>query len=254
MSGHSENIEMPSDLSHEPTDGKTVPFDRGSGRALPVLWMHESDRHPGATESFRALKNKLLALKKVGNLVNFVFTGCEPGVGTSTVVFNLALVLAQDLPEQRVLLVDTNIRRPTLHQVFDIDREPGLTNALLGNLPVGKVIHDSFLTNLDIIPVGQTEQTSPSPYDLNEFSNFLDEARSQYGFVLFDSAPALQSSQTRSIYAKTDGVVMVAEADRTHWEVVTELKRQLSDDGANLIGAFLNKRKFPIPKWLYQYI
>ena len=254
MSGHSEKIEAPSEMIHGPADGQISPLDHGRGKALPMLWMHESDRYPGAMESLRTFKNKLLKLKENQGYVNFLLTGCEPGVGTSTVVFNLALVLAQDLPDQRILLVDTNVRHPSLHLVFDTDKEPGFTNALLSNLSVDQVIRGSFLKNLDIITVGQTEHTSPPPYDLDEFTQFLDNAKKRYGFVLFDSAPALQSSQTRSIYSKTDGVVMVAEADRTRWEVVLELKRQMTDDGANLIGSFLNKRKFPIPKWLYQYI
>jgi Mrp family chromosome partitioning ATPase len=82
----------------------------------------------------------------------------------------------------------------------------------------------------------------------------LSEARDRYDLILLDSAPLLMSSQTRIISTRTDGVIIVAEANGTRWEVLREIKRQLEADHAKIVGGILNKRRFVIPRWAYRFI
>jgi Mrp family chromosome partitioning ATPase len=124
---------------------------------------------------------------------------------------------------------------------------------LFEGLSLPEVIQPSPLPNLDLICIGQYDRQIISPFDSLEFSNFLEETRKHYHFVLLDSAPALRSGQTRNISSKVDGVIVVAEANKTRWQVVAELKRQLESDEARLVGSFLNKRRFVIPKWVYRF-
>lgn len=220
----------------------------------PDLWMRTPQQYPGVLENFRAFKNKLAALKDKEDARVFLLTGSENKVGVSTVVFNLGLVMGWDLADQRILIADTNFFNPSLHKAFGLSSTPGLTDFLVGETTMDQVICPSGLPNMDVVPIGQTDRRIPSPFFLAEFSRFVDAVRKSYDFVFFDSSPGLRSSETRSIALKADGVIIVAEAGHTRWQVVAELKRQLEDEGAIIAGSFLNKRQFFIPKWLYQFV
>lgn len=220
----------------------------------PVLWMLEPQRYPQVLESFRLLENKAITFREKENLKTFLLTGSEEKVGVSTVTFNLGLVMSLSLADQRILLVDANLSNPSLHLAFGCAPSPGLMEYLFEGLSLTEVIQPSILPNLDLICIGQFENQVISPFDSLEFSNFLKEAKRHYSFVLLDSAPALRSGQTRNISSKADGVIVVAEANRTRWQVVAELKRQLESDEARLVGTFLNKRRFVIPKWVYRFV
>jgi Mrp family chromosome partitioning ATPase len=226
---------------------------RHRSKEAPVLWMLEPQKYPRVLESFRLLENKAITFKEKGNLKTFLLTGSEEKVGVSTVTFNLGLVMSLSLADQRILLIDANLSNPSLHLAFGRALKPGLMEYLFEGLSLTEIIQPSPLPNLDLICIGQFDNQVISPFDSLEFSNFLKEAKRHYSFILLDSAPALRSGQTRNISSKVDGVIVVAEANRTRWQVVSELKRQLESDEARLIGTFLNKRRFVIPKWVYRF-
>jgi Mrp family chromosome partitioning ATPase len=238
-------------------DSRTVPKLKSAhhpSKNAPVLWMLEPQRYPQVLESFRLLQNKAIKLKEKEDLITFLLTGSEEKVGVSTVTFNLGLVMSLSLADQRILLVDANLSNPSLHLAFGLAQSPGLMEYLFEGLSMTQVIQPSTLPNLDLICIGQFGNQVISPFDSLEFSTFLKEAKRHYTFVLLDSAPALRSSLTRMISSKTDGSIVVAEANRTRWEVINELKRQLYSDGARVVGCFLNKRRLFIPKWAYRSV
>ncbi len=220
----------------------------------PALWMLEPDSHPGLTENFRAVKNTLTSLQRQEGLKTCLMTGPDRLVGTSVMAFNTALMLAWDLADRGILIIDANLVNPSLHRAFGISQRPGLTNYLLDDSSLAEATQTGPLANLDLMAVGQTEEVASSPFDLVRFSRLMEEVRQRYDFVLIDSAPALRSSQTRTIAPKTDGVIVVARANQTRWEVVLELKRVLERDGARLLGSVLNKRQFVIPQALYRFL
>jgi len=220
----------------------------------PVLWMLFPEKYPDVTQSFRSMLNKISAFNENDKCKIFLMTGAHEKAGVSTITFNLSLALAFDLVEKRILLVDINISNPSLHSAFGYPVNPGLLDYLFGIRPLDEIIRTSDYPNLDLIPCGSIDYLAITPFDKTVFSYFLDEVRKQYDFVLMDAAPILKSTQTSAISSKADGVIIVVEANRTRWEVMTDLKQRLESDGANLLGSFLNKRKLLIPNWLYRYI
>ena len=233
---------------------QTLPDPVSSPRSQPALWMVKPYGHKGVLETFRLLKNRVSHFKAEENIGTILFTGAGPEVGVSTTVFNFGLVLARDLPNLRILIVELNIQRPALADTFRISATPGVLNHLLDQIPWQETVSASFLPNLDLIPLGSTRETVFSPYDLPSYAAFIDAVGRAYDYVLFDSEPVLQSSQTRIASGKTDGVILVAQAHKTRWQVVAAAKRQLAVDGVKLLGSFLNKRQFVIPRWLYRFI
>jgi len=246
-SGGKSHTRIFSKLSLEP--GHT---SRPGGGVVP-LWMAEPQRYPGILESFRPLKAHLQFLAKSHPPMLIQVTGANRHTGASTTASNLALVLAWDLVDHRILLVDGNLADPSAHQTFGLSRDPGLLNYLTGEMDLQQVVQPAMRPNLEVITIGKPASQVLSPFDLLKFATFVDEVRTRYDFVLFDSAPILGSSDSLTISTKVDGVILVAEANQTRYETIISIENYLHDS-ANVLGIVLNKRRFVIPKALYNII
>ena len=225
---------------------------RPGGGGVP-LWMAEPQRYPGILESFRPLKAHLQFLAKSHQPMVIQLTGANRHTGSSTTASNLALVLAWDLVDHRILLVDGNLADPSAHQTFGLSREPGLLNYLTEEMDLQQVVQPTMRPNLEVIAIGKPATQVLSPFDLLKFATFLEEVRTRYDFVLFDSAPILGSSDSLTISTKVDGVILVAEANHTRYETIISIENHLQDS-AKVLGIVLNKRRFVIPKALYNII
>lgn len=252
------------DGSHPTPGGKSptrifaqLPLESGHtsrpGGGGGPLWMAEPQRYPGLLKSFRPLKTHLLFLAKSHPPMVIQFTGANQHAGASTTASNLALVLAWDLVDHRILLVDGNLADPSAHQTFSLSREPGLLNYLTEEMDLQQVVQPTMRPNLEVITIGKPATQVLSPFDLLKFATFLEEVRTRYDFVLFDSAHILGSSDSLTISTKVDGVILVAEANHTRYETIISIENYLQDS-AKVLGIVLNKRRFVIPKMLYNII
>ncbi len=223
-------------------------------RNAPSLWIQEPDHYPGPTEVFRTLGGKIARINETENLNVFLMTGSDDNVGTSTILFNTGLMMGRSMPHRRVLMVDTNIDRPSMDVAFDHFSSSNLMDYLLGRESLTDIVQRTFLSNVDIITCNRIENPYLSPFGIPSFTRFIEEVREHYDIILLDSAPALKSSHTKMLVSKSDGVILVIEADRTRFEVLEELVRQLNLAGATILGTFLNKRRYVIPRWLYRSI
>ena len=227
---------------------------RHSQAEQPVLWMDDPRGHNKMLESLRVIKNELMTLRKKDDQSIFLFTGPGRKVGVSTVVSNLALVLAGDFLDQNIVLVDANLAQPSVHSTFGLPQERGLMGFLLQDLPLEETVKRTKWPNLDVISTGIVSQSVSSPFDLTRLPLLLKQLKEHYHLVLVDSGPFLMSSNTRVLAPKVDGVIIVAAADESRWEVLQELSRQVTELGAQIVGGVLNKRRFVIPSWVYKFI
>lgn len=218
------------------------------------LWMVNPGKYPRILETFRALENNIISFNENKKFKIFLISGAEEKVGVSTILLNLAIVLSRDLPEKRILLVDTNVINPFLNRIFEYSNEPCLMDYLFKKVDLKAIILPSCIPNLNLVFSSKIKDHNTAPFNIEFFVKFIENVRQNYDYILLDSAPALISSHTRSIAAKADGVILIAEANRTRREVIAKFQRRLKEDHANLIGSFLNKRRFFIPKWLYRFI
>ncbi|XCN75096.1 MAG: CpsD/CapB family tyrosine-protein kinase [Candidatus Electrothrix aestuarii] len=223
-------------------------------RNTPRLWVKEAGKYQKAVESFRTLENTIFRYKEKENVQTILITGVERRVGTSTAAFNLALICAKDMPQQKILLIDTDISSPSLHKSFDFPPSPGAIDFFYGEAMLSEVVQESFLPNLKLIGLGGNSKESISPFTRQSFQDFLQFVKKHYDFIFIDSAPWLNSSHTQRVSLQTDGVIVVAEAYRTHIETVTELYHKLQLNNIFLLGSFLNRRRHPVPQWLYNRI
>lgn len=179
--------------------------------------------------------------------------GCHHGEGVSTVAANISAVLAQGRGGQ-VLLVDANIRCPSAHQIFKTRLEPGLANIPAADHDYGDIIVSERFKNLHILAAGMPNGSSPRILQPAQFAKLINSMKKDYRHVVLDMPAMKENHLSARLASLCDGVVLVIEAERLRWEVLLEAKTQLLKWNANTVGVVLNKRRFPIPKWLYRML
>ena len=197
-------------------------------------------------DSFRFVMTSLLfrGLSAGGRLL--VVTSAGAGEGKTTITMNLAAALAKT--GRRVLIVDADLRRPRMHNIFGLPASPGLLEfaeewPATTNLSaeIRKFIRRTSVPNLSLMACGTSDASEPPPLLSSMFSRAFVSLRSEFDTVLVDSSPLLYMPETRMMAHLADGVVLVVRAGATRVEDVMMAERQLLRDGCTLVGTVLNQ-------------
>lgn len=179
-----------------------------------------------------------------------VFAGIDPGSGCSV---NCALV-AEILASQNVgsvCLVDANLRKPALPQLFGVTNHFGLTEALSNSGPIRGFAKTLGPENLWLLSCGSFGHDSPNLLNSDATKARIAELRSEFDYVLIDSPPLNAFSDAIVLACLADGLVLVIEAHATRREAAARVADNLRSAQIKVLGAVLNKRTFPIPEYLY---
>ena len=194
-------------------------------------------------ESFRATLTSILFSSKNGHSPKvLVFTSPNPREGKTTVVSNLGLALAEI--HRRVLLVDADLRKPRLHEIFEVPNDYGLGDLLSGEAPPeGRegVIVETRHPRLFVAPAGK--QVAASAANLlysPRFPEFLAQVREEFDAVLVDTPPMLTMPDARVAGRLSDGVVLVVRSRQTTREMAQAAAQKLAEDGTVIVGTVLN--------------
>jgi capsular exopolysaccharide synthesis family protein len=196
-----------------------------------------------AGEAFRILRSNILPLVASSPPVKtLLIVSAEPGSGKSTVLANLATVTAQ--AGRQVIVVDTDLRHPSLHLIFGLPNEVGLSHVILGLSPVDVVLQNTRIPGLRALtsgpllskPAEQLESSKRMPALIEELANQAD-------VVFFDSAPVLAVADAAVLAPVVDGVLLVAAQDQATDKHLQWTLRQLEKVGANVLGIVFNKSK-----------
>ncbi|MFH1481093.1 MAG: polysaccharide biosynthesis tyrosine autokinase [Pseudomonadota bacterium] len=202
-------------------------------------------------EEYCKMKYRILNYDPDRIIKTILFCSSGKGEGNSTVLLQFAQTLTAE--GYRVLLVDANLRNPTLHRLLRLERENGLTELSSGNgKNVTEVMKETALNNLWVITSGSPYPNPAAIFESDFFDPVIDQMKIQADWVLFDSPSLRSSSDSIALARKVDGVVLVVQAEKTRWEVVQESKARLEKSGGRILGVVLNKRRFQIPGWVYK--
>jgi Mrp family chromosome partitioning ATPase len=174
---------------------------------------------------------------------------CSRGEGVSTVAAHLALAAAIH-GKSPALLVDANCESPNLHDLFDVDREPGLIEVLHDRVQLAEVCQSVNGNQLSVLAAGRLARSEVPMQDTADMTDFLEAVKSRYSMVIFDLGAIDPASITWPLVNKLDGLLLVVEAEKVDWEAARRCKQSLTAAGANLLGAVFNKHRRVLPAWL----
>jgi succinoglycan biosynthesis transport protein ExoP len=195
-------------------------------------------QHSALSEAFRGLRTSVLLSTASCPPRSLAFVSAEPSEGKTTICSNLAISLAQ--LGKRVLVIDGDMRRPSIHNFFRIQDSAGLVNYLTGNRAWRDLVQPSGLDRLDCLVCGPVP---PNPSELLSsklMQTLIREAMEEYDFVLVDSPPLLNVADGRILITMVEGAILVVKGGATPRELVQRAQLHVSDVRAHLIGVVLN--------------
>jgi capsular exopolysaccharide synthesis family protein len=172
------------------------------------------------------------------------------GEGASTVARELAFLLGRDGLAD-VVLVDANLRTPSQHSAFGVERSGGLTEVVTQVLPLDNAVRNGHRSPVPLVTSGRPASHPTGILGAPALREALKDLRAKYEWVIVDGSPATVYSDARILAPLMDGVVLVIRAESTRWEVAEQAKRILEESGARLLGAVLSRRRYHIPRTLY---
>jgi len=189
------------------------------------------------TEEFRSLRTRLNHLQGIQPLHTLVVTSASPAEGKTFTAANLAVVQSH-LHQNLTLLCDFDFRRPTLHNLFKMERSPGLTDYLLGKASLSEVIRRVAGTNLFVAPAGSAVLNPLELLNLKEVRVLMERLPTLFNWVILDTPPLLFAADANLLATMCDGTLLVVRLSQTTIDSVTRAIQGMSHN--NVIGVVAN--------------
>ena len=211
----------------------------------------EINQRSPISEQYRTIRTNLQYASVDNDLQTLLITSSTPAEGKSMTTANLAVVYAQQ--GKKVLLIDADLRKPTVHYTFRLDNLNGLSNLLVGDGHLNQIVESSSIDNLDIISSGPIP---PNPSELlgsKMMQTLINEAKQQYDIIIFDTPPVLAVTDAQILANIVDGTVLVVRSDKTEYEAAIKAKETLEKSSAKLLGTVLNDVEKKNGNYYYYY-
>jgi len=199
----------------------------------------DEEGDPAETEPFRVLHTNLNLALKPGEAASLVLFSAGPGEGKSTTLHRLVRVMAAG--GERVILIDSDVRRPTQHHLADRPREPGLSEFLLNRKTLDEVIQKGLAPNLDFIPSGHAPGFTLGLLHLNRLKDLIATLGGRYDKIVFDSPPIIGVSDASVLASAVDGTVLLIQHRRNPQSMVVRAQQIVESLKAPLLGVVLNQ-------------
>lgn len=235
-----EDVEAATGLSilgSIPTIKKKGKFEDEAGRVSAHLVTHIAPRS-AAAEAYRSLRTSIQFASPDEPLKTILITSAGPKEGKTLTVANLGITTAQ--LGAKTLMLDSDLRRPMLHRLFNSTKEPGLTNALTESIELTDTIHETEIDNLWVMTCGTLP---PNPAELlssKRMKKLLTELKERFDIVILDSPPVIAVTDAVVLSSEVDGMALVIQSGETSEDAVLRARTLLENVHAKIIGAVLN--------------
>lgn len=204
---------------------------------------------PVATE-YRRLFQNLRKAADQNELKSILVTSAITGEGKSTISSLLSITAARK--GNRTLLIDCDIRRPSIHTLFQFERHGGLTEIILKGEPSKNVVKKTSIENLDVITAGLATPHPSELFNTQAIHDLISELKFYYDFVILDSPPVIPVSDPMLLAQSVDGVLLVVKAGSTARQVARRAVDIMTTNRANVLGVVLNNARNSLP-YYYDY-
>ncbi|SMF92173.1 capsular exopolysaccharide family [Paenibacillus uliginis N3/975] len=191
------------------------------------------------SEVYRLLRTKIQFSSKDEELRIVMVTSSQAGEGKTTTTSNLAVTYAQE--GKKVLLIDADMRKPSLHRIFSQLNHQGLSTLLTGHTSVQDAIQETTVSHLSLLPSGPVPANPSELMDSTAMRELLEQLKQQYDVILMDTPSVLAVSDSVIVSALCDGVVMVVAAGKVKKDHLKKAKEQLDHANARMLGIVLNR-------------
>jgi len=199
-------------------------------------------------ESYRKIRNHLKFMDEKP-LKSLLITCAGPGEGKSTTAVNMGISAARE--GKKVVIIDTDLRRPSLHTHFDVSNARGVTDIIYGKTSVDDAIKPTQIQDLSIIPSGSPPSDPGRLIESDQMKQLVSHVRDRFDFVIMDSAPLLVKSDALMLAKYAESTIIVLESGKTTRHAIYELMGILESAKIKPLGFILNK--FSIEKGKYYY-
>ena len=203
-----------------------------------------------SAEAYKTLRTNIQYSSFDKEIKTILVTSTIPGEGKSTISGNLALSFAQQ--DKKVLVIDCDLRKPSLHKIFKLSNLKGLSDIIVGNSDLEKAMYN-YKDNFDILTSGKIP---PNPSEIlasNAMTALLEKLKTKYDIIIIDSAPLQAVTDAQIISNKVDGTLLVIRAGVTKREAILQAKELLNQVNAKILGVVLNGAENNSEKHYYYY-
>jgi len=202
-------------------------------------------------EAYRVLRTNMQFANKGMSKGAFAVVSGGVGEGKSTTLFNLAFVAAQQ--GSKVLIVDSDLRRPVQHKIMGVSNEFGLTNVLMRDVSVDKAVKTTDIPNLFFLPSGRLPRASMGMLDSQKMKELVTTLKQRYDCIFFDSPPIMGVSDAAILASEVDGVLLVVQYRKYPKMISSRAKRLIENVGGKIMGVVLNNINILRDDYYYYY-
>jgi capsular exopolysaccharide synthesis family protein len=203
------------------------------------------------SEQYRTIRTNILYSSVDEEIRSLMVTSSGPGEGKSTTTGNLAVVFAQQ--GKTVLLIDADLRKPTVHYTFKLTNTTGLTSILTNQIGIKEAVNKTDEDNLYVLPSGPIP---PNPSELlgsKAMHNFMEQALEEFDLIIFDTPPVLAVTDAQILGNLCQGSVLVVSSGKTEKDALIKTKELLTSTNGKLLGVVLNNKKIDKKGSYYYY-
>lgn len=214
------------------------------------MFIVEKEPKSMAAESYRTLRTNIQYSSFDKEYRVIAVTSSEPEEGKSTIAGNLALCMAKE--DKKVMLIDCDLRKPSLHKKFKTSNLLGLSDVIIGKADLDSVIH-RYNKNLFLLTVGKIPPNPSEMLSSKAMSYLLEYLKDNFDYIILDTPPLKVVTDSQILSAKVDGTILVVRAEKTKRESVKNAVDLLKNVNANIIGMVLNGIDVSRNKYYYYY-
>ncbi len=203
------------------------------------------------SEQFRTIRTNITFSMPDKEIKTILVTSATPGEGKSTNVANIGVVFAQE--GKKIVIVDADLRKPTMHYTFLLQNARGLSNLLTRQLTMLEVVNRTDIPNLFVLTSGPIP---PNPAELlasKTLDSVMEELKKEFDIIIFDAPPILSVTDAQILSNKCDGTLLIVNSGAVENSSVIKAKASLESSKATILGVVLNNYKLPRSQYYEEY-